>query len=546
MAGVFYTVFSAFLMIFPLRASSSEVQPPRDSGKTAGGDNDLPRIEKIGSATRLVVDGKPFLVLGGELHNSSSSHLDYMIPIWPKLRALNLNTVLAPVSWELLEPKEGQFDFSLVDGLIRGARENQLHLIFLWFGSWKNGVSSYAPGWVKTDLSRFPRVQDESGRNMDVLSAFSRQAREADARAFAAMLKHVRTIDGNDHTVLMVQVENEVGLLGPSRDHSVAAETARKQQVPTPLLSYLSAHQNILAPQLLQVWSKSGFRTSGTWVDVFGVSHAADEVFMAWQYAQYVDAVAAAGKAEYPLPMYVNAWLVQYDGQMAGQYPSGGPVPGVLDIWRAASSHLDLFSPDIYLPDFRAVCASYLRSGNALFIPEAGNQPALGSNALYALGQGALGFSPFAIEDLKPSDFLARTYNVIRQLLPLLLANVADRSSASVVQQGEDSSVVELGGYTLLIDYQKTGGSAPPASAIILYVDENEFVVAGEGLSIKFVPDSPGPRHAEILQVNEGTFVNERWVPGRILNGDETDGGTTVLLPADGPTIQKVRLFRHD
>ncbi|HKP11717.1 MAG TPA: beta-galactosidase, partial [Blastocatellia bacterium] len=177
----------------------------------------LPHLRKRGAATQLVVDGKPFLILGGELGNSSSSSLEYMRPIWQKLVALHLNTVLVPVYWELIEPTEGHFDFSLVDGLIKEARAHQLRLVPLWFGSWKNSMSCYAPAWVKTDPKRFPRSQDKTGRGMEILSPFSEENVEADARAFAAFMRHLREVDGQDHTVIMVQVENEIGMIPDSR-----------------------------------------------------------------------------------------------------------------------------------------------------------------------------------------------------------------------------------------------------------------------------------------------------------------------------------------
>ena len=119
----------------------------------------IPHLEKRGAVTQLIVDDKPFLALAGELHNSSSSSRQYMRPIWPRLARMNLNTVLAVVTWELIEPEEGKFDFTLVDGMIEDARRFNMRLVFLWFGSWKNGESSYPPYWVKTDGKRFPLAE---------------------------------------------------------------------------------------------------------------------------------------------------------------------------------------------------------------------------------------------------------------------------------------------------------------------------------------------------------------------------------------------------
>src|SRR3954471_6820511 len=201
----------------------------------------MPQLRRQGSATQLIVDGSPFLVIGGELHNSSSSSIEYMQPIWQRMRDLNINTVLTPVSWELIEPTEGSFDFALVDDLIRAARSHDLRLIVLWFGSWKNGMSSYIPLWVKQDSARFPRVLIHISEPLEVLSTLVEANWQADARAFAALMHHLAEFDGQDHTVIMVQVENEVGVLGDSRDRCEAANSAYAGPVPPALLAYLQA-----------------------------------------------------------------------------------------------------------------------------------------------------------------------------------------------------------------------------------------------------------------------------------------------------------------
>jgi hypothetical protein len=433
-----------------------------------------------------------------------------------------------------------------VDGLISSARDNHLHLVFVWFGSWKNGGSSYAPAWVKEDLTRFPRAQDQPGSNLETLSVFGNSTRDSDARAFAALMKHIRDVDGGNHTVLMMQVENEVGVLGPPRDRSVEADAAWNGRVPERLISYLLRSKELLGPELLGVWSESGFRKDGAWAEVFGNSQRSQEIFMAWQYSQYIDAVAAAGKAAYPIPMYVNAWLVQYPGEPGGEHPSGGPVSRVMDIWRAGAPHLDFFSPDIYLADFRAVLAGYGHMGNPLFVPEALGGSVGGSNALYAFSQGAFGFSPFAIDRITGDESLVHAYGTLRQLSPLL-TTVDQTKIAGVVRQGEETkAAVEIGGYLLRIQYQQ-GQSVDgmPSAAIIVNTGPNEFFIAGQGLSVSFLPDSAGPRQVELLRVEDGFFADGKWVPGRRLNGDETDDGS-VILRGGPPTIQRVRLYRRD
>jgi len=241
-----------------------------------------PVLEKRGNAVQLIVDGKPFLVLAGELHNSSSSSLEYMKDIWPKLQMSGMNTVLAAVEWALVEPEEGNFDFSLIDGLVEDARKHNLRLVLLWFAAWKNGQSHYVPEWVKTDFKRFPRVKTQNGKSLEILSPMSKVTAEADACAFTAMMKHVKVIDSEKRTVIMVQVQNEVGVLGATRDFSAMAEKAFSTQIPKDLILYLSENREKLLPEFFQQWSKSGYKTSGTWEEMFGKNNYTDEIFMAY------------------------------------------------------------------------------------------------------------------------------------------------------------------------------------------------------------------------------------------------------------------------
>ena len=509
-------------------------------GAQAKPDSGIPSLHKQGTTTQLLVDGKPFVILGGELHNSSASSLAYMEPIWPKMVTLNLNTVLAVVSWELLEPEEGKFDFALVDGLLQGARKHNLRLVLLWFGSWKNGVSSYVPGWVKRDVARFPRMQPRPGENVEVLTPLSEANCAADTRAFVALMRHLKEVDSGEHTVLMIQVENEVGLLGAARDHSPLAEAAFAQAVPAELTSYLSDHKNDLIPEFKKYWEAAGLKTAGTWTEVFG--EGADEAFMAWHMARYLGQVAAAGKARYALPMYANAWLVQNEGEKAGQYPSGGPVSKVLDVWRAAAPAIDFLAPDIYLPDFKAVYASYTRSGNPLFIPE--SSPGV-ERAFYALGQHeAIGFCPFAIDSLPPDHPLKDGYQLLAEMMPVIIENQGADRMRGLLQYKEDNEQVDLAGYRLEVSYRKDANSK--GYGLVIAVGPDEFLVAGSGVGIHFSARTPGPRRTGILSVEEGRFGDGKWVPGRRMNGDEDAGGWRLQLAGGPPSIQRIKLYRYD
>jgi beta-galactosidase GanA len=517
----------------------------------------LPHLEKQGTAAQLIVDGKPFLILGGELHNSSSSSLDYMKPIWPELAAMHLNTVLTPVSWELIEPEKGRFDFKLVDGLIDEARQNNLHLVFLWFGSWKNSMSSYAPAWAKTNLQRFPRTEDRDGKGLEIFSPFSDANRDADARVFAAFMRHLRKVDGHKHTVLLIQVENEIGMIPDARDHSGVANEIFSKPVPKELMDYLQGHKDSLIPEFRRVWEAAGFKTSGTWEEVFGSGVGTDEIFMAWYFARYTGQVAAAGKAEYPLPMYVNAALVR-PNYKPGQYPSAGPLPHLMDIWRAGAPQIDFLSPDIYFPNFSEWCEKYHRSGNPLFIPETLPDPA---NLFYAIGQhDAMGVSPFGIEDefskSRTNDLsLAKSYGVLSQIAPLILEHQGSGTMAGIVlDETNRIQKIQLGNFTLNVAHDYTWpyadgfhqtNSWPHFGGVIISTAPDEYVIAGSGLIVTFAPNSPGDPIAGIASIEEGTFVNGHWVDGRRLNGDESHQGRHLRLPPGQFGIQRVKLYRY-
>jgi hypothetical protein len=517
----------------------------------------IPHLEKQGTATQLIVDGKPFLILGGELHNSSSSRLDYMKPIWPELAAMHLNTVLTPVSWELIEPEKGRFDFKLVDGLIAEARHNNLHLVFLWFGSWKNSMSSYAPAWAKTNLQRFPRAGDKDGKGLEIFSPFSEVNRDADARVFAAFMRHLRKVDRHKHTVILIQVENEIGMIPDARDHSVVANEIFSKPVPKELMAYLQDHKDRLIPEFRRVWEDAGFKTSGTWEEVFGSGVGTDEIFMAWHFARYTGQVAAAGKAEYPLPMYVNAALIR-PNHKPGQYPSAGPLPHLMDIWRAGAPQIDFLSPDIYFPNFAEWCEKYHRSGNPLFVPETRPGPA---NFFYAIGQhDAMGVSPFGIEDEFPKSrtndlSLAKSYEVLSQIAPLILEHQGNGTMAGMVlDETNRIQKIQLGNFTLNVAHDYTwpysGGfhqtnSWPHFGGLIISTAPDEYVIAGSGLIVTFAPNSPGDPIAGIASIDEGTFVNGRWVEGRRLNGDESHQGRHLRLPPGQFSMQRVKLYRY-
>lgn len=527
----------------------------------------LPRLEKRGAVTQLIVDDKPFLILGGELYNSSSSNLEYMEPLWQQLKDMHLNTVLVAVSWQLTEPEEGRFDFSLVDGLIREAREHDMRLVLLWFGSWKNGLSHYVPDWVKQDPARFHTVILDNGKATETVSPLGLESGKADARAFAALMAHLKKVDGRENTVIMVQVQNEVGVLGAVRDYSELANTFFHQQVPKALIDGLKMYEEDLHPQVRELWERNGRRETGSWNEVFGNNLLAEEYFMAWHYADYINAVATAGKAQYNLPMFVNAWIVQPEDKRAGDYPSGGPQEHVHDIWRIAAPNIDILSPDIYLPDFPAITEAYTHAWNPLFIPESFAGELGAANAFYAIGKhAAIGYSPFGIDGIADSpqaSALSKSYSVLEQLTPLITGAQSDnRITAFILTKNQSLITQKLGGYKVTASLSQNMRSGEFLSdngyGIVIWEGDDAFVVAGSNINITFVPDTTGPRMAGFLSVYEGEYLNGSWESGRLLNGDNimvnydlsneahhNRTGTGAKLGSD-PSILKVKLYRFE
>ncbi len=552
------------------------------AASTAGGQTvPLPRIETNGAVKQLFAGGKPFLMLAGELHNSSASSIEYMRPIWDKLAAMHLNTVIGSVSWELIEPVEGRFDFSLVDAQITNARRRNTKLVLIWFATWKNAGSSYVPRWVKADRKRFPPMvlKVRAGRSMSsylatymeqqgtvALSSLGEETLEADARAFRALMRHIKEVDPQ-HTVLMMQVENEAGSLGDSRDRSWLAEAAWAKPAPAGLMNYLMKNRAGLLPEMREVWGRNGYKTSGTWAEVFGNDAWADEVFMAYQVGRFIGKVAQAGKAELDLPMYANAWLGPQPGQdLPGKYPSGGPVARMMDVYRAAAPSVDFIAPDIYVADFKGTCALFTRSGNPLFIPEARDQA---GNLFWAVGRhAAMGWSPFGVEDLNVDGQVAQAYKILSEMLPQLAEwQAAGKVSALLTAEGETPQPVSLGGYkiTLAKGRMQTGGAeakglgaelagnvalgsrAMPDDlrpfALVVNTAPDEFLFIGANGDPSFAVDSPGLSRVAIAARDEGRYEKGRWVPGRRLNGDEV---YQPALPGGKIAVLKVQLVRSE
>jgi hypothetical protein len=511
---------------------------------------DMPHIEKKGDHFAMVVDGKPFLILGAQINNSSS-WASTLPKVWPAVEDLHVNTVEAPVYWEQMEPKQGTFDFGNVDLLVNGAREQHLRLVLLWFGTWKNGQAHYVPEWIKTDTQKYPREVSSYGKILDVLSPNSATNLEADKLAFVALMRHLKAIDGAQHTVIMIQVENESGSIGSVRDYSAAANQQFAGDVPSSLTTALHS-------------------ASGTWAKVFGAD--ADERFAAYSTANYINQVAKAGKAEYALPMYCNVWLTypvaaleNRDHASAGQeYPSGGPQQGNISIWKSAAPAIDILAPDFYSHDhafYHQVIAAYDRDDNPLFIPETSLSKDFRSNLFYALGHGAIGFSPFGIDytnwtitDDKIPTYLSDNYGL---LLPMAnevaQLNLDGRLQTAVEQKGMPRQTLHFPGVDVIVSFgfPQRDGETPPGTtdasgrALVAQLGPFEFLVTGFDASVSFELASapggkPGNEQIEILRAEEGQYVKGAWQTSRIWNGDQTDRG--LNFHSGNTSVVRIRL----
>lgn len=527
----------------------------------------VPHLTKQNGKTILMVHDKPFLMLAGELHNSNSSTAQAMDASCKKAVELGMNSVIATLSWEMIEPQEGKFDFSTVDMVVGKAREYGLKLELIWFGSWKNAQCYYAPAWVKQDTKRFFRAELEKGQNYFTfdnggtytsISYLCDAACEADAQAFGAVMAHIKEIDGKENTVLMMQVENETGLQGSGRERSELADSVFAGQVPQDLVDYLKAHTEHMARNV-KAAVESG-ASSGTWEECFG--EVAEEVFSAYHVSSYVNRVAATGKAVYDLPMSANCWLVQRG--KPGDYPSGGPVYRMMEVWQHCAPAIDIIAPDIYVPYFCDVCDKYVKNGNPLFIPETAVHSYAAVRELYCVGHHhAVCYAPFGFEDMgqpftamqsflfgvdvtdpalkTPQD--PEKYRKVNQLLSSmrerLTAKYGTDDLQAVISERPEQDTVEMGqfGFKFIMKNPFTGESSGAAGALVLKDDGYYYLLMDNCGVIPFSADPQKP-HFDFLDVEEGCFENGKWVTHLRRNGDEV-----AFIAVTEPTLIRMRLL---
>jgi len=504
-------------------------------------------IQKNGRHT-LLVDGEPFLILGGQARNSSA--WPGMLPqVWLSAEKMHVNTLEVPIYWEQVEAQPGHFDFSIVDALLSQARQHRIRLVLLWFGTWKNGSNHYMPDWMKRDAAKYPNITGKNGPAIDSPSPHSVATLEADVKAFSTVMRHLKAADPQ-HTVIMVQVENESGSWGSVRDYSPSAQKLFEGQVPAELLK----------PELLKALNQPVV-TGGTWHEVFG--DRADEYFQAWSVARYIGKVAAAGKAEYALPLYVNAALRDpLTNPTANNYESGGPTDNVIPIWKAAAPAIDLVAPDVYFSGSERVLKVldlYNRADNALFVPEADFSPLHAKYMYEVIARGGIGFSPFGIDDNGEGETLKETEQRLAPFAqeyamaaPMMrdLAQWDFDGKIKTVTEREDHAqqTLDLGDWQVKVWFGGDGrGNAAPVygqptgKVMFVQLSPNTFIATGTGCHITFSPTGANTgRPWQYLKVEEGHYENGIFKVLRIQNGDETDWGG----PGFGtkPTVLRISL----
>lgn len=503
-------------------------------------------------------DEKPFFPIGGQCHNSSSQSSKQLEVFWKALTHLRANTAELPVYWNLLEPEEGKFDFTQTDQILAGAREHGVKLIVLWFATWKNGKMQYTPDWVKENPTRFHRVITHDGVRTGVLSSHCKENLEADKRAFSVLMEHLCKTD-TDGTVIAVQVENEPGIEARAiRDYGPEGEEEYNSSVPEKIIEYLQ-----ILPEnsrFREVWAEAGSCNSGNWQEVFGVQSG--EFFSAWSVASYINEIARAGKEKFRVPMIVNVWNGDVGFNQPGlDYPSGGAVAKVLDLWKLGSPDIDIIGPDIYLGNikqFDAVCSAFNRPDNPLFLPETPRRKCNEWGIISAVGRHhAVGYCMFGIEDLLLEDGTIRpefqsavdSFVMTSDAIPLILAH-HNIMYPIIQEEGMVFQLFDLDSYVCNVQFKEPGKAYYPyrwpstrrerGRGLLFQTGKREFYCVGDGFffelrkkpssdMIDFENSYPNSRNATFLKIEEGHFdPSGVWQLDRTRSGDDLDFGIWV------------------
>lgn len=519
----------------------------------------IPELVQKDGRHALMVDGAPFVMFGGQAQNSSNYPLA-LDKVWAAIKDANANTLEIPVAWEQIEAVEGKFDFSYVDTLVAQARKHKVRLVLLWFGTWKNTSPSYTPEWVKFDNARFPRMVDQQGKPIYCLSPQGEETLKADKKAFVALMAHIKKIDDVQRTVIMMQVQNEVGTYGYARDYGPKAEAQFNGPVPAEVLKRKKSPVALAA--------------TGTWKQVYG--DYADEYFHAYSVARYIGEIAKAGRDVYNLPMYVNNSirdsLEEPVKPWNKNFASGGPTFDVIDIYKAAAPAIDFAAPDIYNPEWRKFVATldkFQRPDNALAVPEMSNGADYVRYAYLVIGRGAINFSPFGIDYADYSNFplghkatdktMTAAYGkIFGAFRPMerQWSKWAFEGRTYGVAEGDDRQPQKLAlkGWNATISFREwqfgeaqyfkdvkdlpANTEKPNGGVAIAQIADNEFIIVGQHARVKI--DNAEGKPTMWARVEEGRYdASGKWIMERNWNGDQTDYGLNLT---GNPVVLKVKV----
>jgi len=519
----------------------------------------IPELVQKDGRHALMVDGAPFVMFGGQAQNSSNYPLA-LDKVWAAIKDANANTLEIPVAWEQVEPVEGKFDFSYVDTLVAQARKNKVRLVLLWFGTWKNTSASYTPEWVKFNNARFPRMVDQQGKPIYCLSPQGEETLKADKKAFVALMAHIKKIDDVQRTVIMMQVQNEVGTYGYARDYGPKAEAQFNGPVPAEVLKRKKSPVALAA--------------TGTWKQVYG--DYADEYFHAYSVAKYIGEIAKAGRDVYNLPMYVNNSirdsLEEPVKPWNKNFASGGPTFDVIDIYKAAAPAIDFAAPDIYNPEWRKFVATldkFQRADNALAVPEMSNAAEYVRYAYLVIGRGAINFAPFGIDYADYSNFplghkatdktmtapYGKIFGAFRPM-ERQWSKWAFEGRTYGVAEGDDRQPQKLAlkGWNATISFREwqfgeaqyfkdvkdlpANTEKPNGGVAIAQIADNEFIIVGQHARVKI--DNAEGKPTMWARVEEGRYdASGKWIMERNWNGDQTDYGLNLT---GNPVVLKVKV----
>lgn len=497
---------------------------------------EMPRLQKNHGAWQLMVDGKPFLMRGGEFANNvyeSPKDLPGLEAMLDAYQSYALNTLLVPISWRSLEPQEGNFDYRMIDTLIAQCRQRDLRVVVLWFGAIKNGGLHYAPSWVIKDRQRFFRAQQPDGKDVYAVSPFCEAAWQADRRAFIKLMERIKEKDARDYTVIMIQPENETGCqeIDETRDHSPAADRAWDAAVPDDLMKYLAVHEGRLVEWLQKAWERAGKKPAGTWPQIFGPDKDGQKIFMSYYIGRFIEQVAAAGKSVHPLPMFINDWLGDIDSPGG---PIGGPEFHVMDLFRIATPSAFACVPDIYQENFKAWAGAFHQNDNPLLVPEARSDARAAQQCWYVFFQhDGLLFSPYLLvpgeSDQKAVPLhltysnLKMSYEVIAEIGDLVLSKQGLQPRELLCFEldktdGQNARFEsEFQGYRIQAQatrgFGKMTGGTPeepketPGFVALMKLAEDDFLVVGKTMRVVF---ERAGYHVSAWE--KGRFRDQQWV----------------------------------